>query len=266
VSTEISAEVTRLAISPIKAMRLLEVEEIELGPHGARGDRRFYIVDERGRMVNAKRVPRLLTILATVSQDGEALSLAFSDGSTIEGPIELGESRKTQFYRRREEVRELGGPFSAAVSDWVCTPLTIVASPRGAADRGAEGAASIVSRASLERFAQAAGHDDVDAKRFRMLIEIDGVEAHGEDRWVGKRVTAGEAVLRVRGHVGRCLVTSLDPISGDTDLPTLQVLRDYRGEEKSTEPLPFGIYGEVLSGGIVRVGDPVTLVGDEGPA
>jgi MOSC domain-containing protein YiiM len=42
-------------------------------------------------------------------------------------------------------------------------------------------------------------------------------------------------------------------------LPTLDLLRSYRAELGSTEPLPFGVYGRVLEGGLVRVGDPVTV-------
>ena len=94
-----------------------------------------------------------------------------------------------------------------------------------------------------------------------MLIEIEGVAAHAEDRWVGRRVRVGESLLTMHGHVGRCLITTRDPDTAETDLPTLDVLRSYRGGETSTEPLPFGIYGEVLEGGVVRLGDPVSLDG-----
>ena len=94
-----------------------------------------------------------------------------------------------------------------------------------------------------------------------VLIEIDGIDAHDEDRWVGQTTNVGDATIRWRGHVGRCLTTSRDPDSGDIDLPTLDMLRNYRAELESTEPLPFGIYGEVLEGGAVRVGDEVILDG-----
>ena len=93
-----------------------------------------------------------------------------------------------------------------------------------------------------------------------MLIEIDGVEPHEEDGWVGSQVRVGPALLRMHGHVGRCLITSRDPESADVDLPTLEQLGEYRREVDSTEPLPFGIYGEVLEGGSVRVGDAVMVV------
>ena len=61
--------------------------------------------------------------------------------------------------------------------------------------------------------------------------------------------------------MGRCLITSRHPETGEVDLPTLDILGSYRRDLDSTEPLPFGIYGEVLSEGSVRVGDPVTLDG-----
>jgi uncharacterized protein YcbX len=127
-------------------------------------------------------------------------------------------------------------------------------------DRGPRGAASLISRASLSRLAAQAGEPHVDGRRFRMLIEVDGIGAHAEDHWVGGATRIGEAVVRWVGHVGRCLITSRDPETGQIDLSTLDILRDYRSELDTTEPLPFGIYGEVLQAGQVRVGDPVAPV------
>ncbi len=166
----------------------------------------------------------------------------------------------TRFYRRSDATHELDGPWSEALSSFIGHPLRLVAARTGV-DRGREGAVSLVSRASLARLAEVAERESVDSRRFRMLIELDGVSAHEEDRWVGRRVRVGEALLRPRGHVGRCLITSRDPDSAEADLPTLNLLREYRGDEDATEPLPFGVYGEVLEGGAIRLGDSVTLDG-----
>jgi uncharacterized protein YcbX len=59
-----------------------------------------------------------------------------------------------------------------------------------------------------------------------------------------------------RGHVGRCLVTSQSPDTGVVDLPTLELL-SYRRGAATTEPLAFGVFGEVLEPGTVRIGDSV---------
>jgi uncharacterized protein YcbX len=178
----------------------------------------------------------------------------------VAGTVEYGDVLQTRFLSSRRPARELHGPWSAALSEYFDQPLRVVA-PEVGADRGHAGATSIISRASLRRLAEVAERDAVDPRRFRMLIEIEGVSAHEEDGWIGRRVRVGEATLRMRGNIGRCLVTSRDAETGEIDLPTLDLLRDYRGELESTEPLPFGIYGEVVSGGAVRVGDAVSPVG-----
>ena len=127
---------------------------------------------------------------------------------------------------------------------------------RSAVDRGRHGAVSLVSRASLQALADVAGERAIDARRFRMLVELDGVaEAHEEDTWIGEKLRIGAALVRVRGHVGRCLITQRNPESGRTDLPTLDLLRSYRGDLDTSEPLAFGVYGEVLEPGRVAVGD-----------
>jgi uncharacterized protein YcbX len=89
-----------------------------------------------------------------------------------------------------------------------------------------------------------------------MLFEIDGVEAHEEDEWLGRQVQVGDAVLVLNGDVGRCVATTFDPDTGLPDFDTLNVLARYRREGRN-EPLPFGVYGAVVVPGRVRVGDSV---------
>lgn len=250
--------VSGLATTAVKGMRVGAVEQIELGPLGARGNRTFYVVDERGRMVNGKQLGALQTIVPDYDPAAETLALTFPDGTRAAGSVDYGGTVATRFFSEPRDARRLRGPWSEALSAFVGRPLRLVAS-EAAVDRGRAGSTSIISRSSLRRLAEVAQRDAVDARRFRMLIEIDGVDAHEEDRWVGHRVRIGAATLAMRGHVGRCLVTSRDPESGQVDLPTLDLLGTYRRELQSTEPLPFGVYGEVVRCGTVRLGDPVTL-------
>ena len=178
----------------------------------------------------------------------------------LEDTIGQGPLVKTWFFSQESLARLVEGPWSDALTEYSGHPLRLVEAQSVGVDRGMAGAASLISRASLGRLAQEADQDDIDRRRFRMLIEIDGIDAHAEDRWVGQTTNVGDATIRWRGHVGRCLTTSRDPDSGEIDLPTLDMLRNYRAELESTEPLPFGIYGEVLEGGTVVVGDRVAVV------
>jgi uncharacterized protein YcbX len=248
-----------LAITAVKGTRLQAVDRIALDAAGVRENRRFYLVDDGERMVNTKHLGELNALIATYSEPERRLAIAFPDGEVIEGEVRPDGPVSTRFYSRTEVGRLVEGPWSAALSEYAGQPLRLVEASRdGAVDRGSTGAASLISRASLDRLAELSGRDGVDSRRFRMLIEIDGIEPHAEDEWVGRTVRIGEAAVRFEGHVGRCLITSRDPDTGRIDLPTLDILGGYRRDLGTTEPLAFGIFGSVAAPGTVRVGDRVT--------
>ncbi len=254
-----SPTVAALQTTPVKGLRVVTRDAIELTAAGVADDRRFYLVDERGRMVNGKQLDVLNEVVATLGED--ELELAFPDGDLVAGPVVLSDDAlATTFFSRPTPARELLGDFGAALSAHVGRSVRVVEGVhRRALDRGRAGAASFISRASLQALERIAG-EDVDARRFRMLVEVDGLaEAHEEDTWVGQALRVGAALVRVRGHVGRCLITQHHPESGASDLPMLDLLRSYRGGLDTTEPLAFGVYGEVLEGGRVAVGDAVAV-------
>ncbi len=270
--------VTALSVAAVKGTRIRAVDSVELDDRGARGDRAFYVVDAAGALVNGKRLGLLQTVVADYDVVAGTLALRFADGDHVAAQVRFGPVIPTTFFSRPRDARVLEGPWAQALSDHAGSALRIVEADIGC-DRGETGTTSLISRGSLARLAQAdtggsgSGSDGgemaaaraervVDARRFRMLIEIDGVRPHAEDRWVGREVTVGDAWLRFHGHVGRCVTTTRGPESGEVDLPTLQMLASYRRDEPSTEPLAFGIHGAVLRGGAVRVGDPVAPVGE----
>ncbi len=260
--------VVGLAYTPVKATRLHAVDRLDLGPDGVADNRRFYVIDARDRMINSKIAGELQTIIAEFSAADRRLRLELPDGRVVEDEIRLGDELETRFFSTQRRARVVEGPWSEAFSEVTGRPLRLVepCDAGDGVDRGSSGAVSLISRASLARLASAGGVDSpIDVRRFRMLVEIDGVDAHEEDRWVdGAAVRIGSAVVAFTGHVGRCLITSRDPDSGIVDLPTLDILGDYRGSVGGTEPLPFGVWGRVVEPGTVRVGDEVSLLDGAG--
>jgi uncharacterized protein len=258
--------VTTLSTTPIKGTRLQTVDSVTLEATGAQGDRRYYLIDGRDRMVNAKQLGELTALLASDSDSDSGsesrLRITFPDGHAVEGEVRLGERVATRFYSSEVPGQLVLGPWAGALTDYAGQPLRLVrALDGGAVDRRAEGAVTLISTASLRRLSEVAEREQIDARRFRMLVQVDGLEAHAEDRWVGRSVRLGEATVRFGGHVGRCLITSRDPETGQIDLPTLDVLGRYRRGLDTTEPLAFGIYGAVIDPGTVRVGDTVLAEG-----
>jgi uncharacterized protein YcbX len=255
------ATVARISIAPVKGLALVERDAVMLERTGVAANRRFHIVDADGRRYNQLRNGALVQIRQ--EYDGNKLTLRFPDGAEAEDEIVLGEDIATDFYGRRVDGNVVEGPWSAALSEWAGRPLRLVQSAPGAAvDRG-RGHVSMVSRASLEELGRHSGQSSaVDGRRFRMLFELDGCAAHEEDEWVKRTLRIGEAVVRIRGDVGRCAITTQNPDSGVPDFDTLRTIKAYRHEtanEKGKRHLPFGVYGEVVEPGRVAVGDEVEV-------
>ena len=249
-----------LSMARVKSMRLVSVDAIELDTTGVRGDRRFYLLDDEGALVNAKRMPQLLAIRAA-AENGRLL-LRLPDGTSVEGDVQLGERVETYFYGREVEGRVVAGPWGPALSALAGRPIRLARTEREGegVDRGRLAGATLVSTGSLDALRAAAGaRDPIDGRRFRMTIGIDGVEPHAEDGWIGERLRVGAAVVAVRAHVGRCAVTTRDPDSGVRDLDTLGAIASYREHVETREPLPFGVWCEVVEPGRVAVGDPVEV-------
>jgi uncharacterized protein len=254
------AVVTALSSTPVKGLRICAHGEVKLERGGVIENRMFYLVDESGSMVNGKRLGILSSVRADYDPATTRLRMTFPDGSQVCEVVELGADVETRLLSRRPTARLVLGPWSQAISDYTEMELRLVRADvvDGGVDRGAKGSVSLISEASVTRLQSLAGGRSVDSRRFRMLVEVAGPEAHTEDGWVGRTVRIGEALVGMRGHVGRCLVTSQSPDTGVVDLPTLELLSYRRGRE-TTEPLAFGVFGEVLEPGVVRVGDAVSL-------
>jgi uncharacterized protein YcbX len=108
-----------------------------------------------------------------------------------------------------------------------------------------------VTSSSLRWLEERAG-EAVDAVRFRSTFVIDGAEdGRIEDSWVGRELQVGEARLEVVSRIPRCAVIDLDPETGQRDRSLLKALD---GPE-----LAFGVDAVVVTPGLVRVGDELTL-------
>jgi uncharacterized protein len=256
-----AASVACISIAPVKSLGLVHPDHVDLQLGGVRGDRRFWLVDEDGRLFNNKRNGPMVAVRPEWDEATRELVLTFPDGTRVEGVVELGPPTQALLYGRPHLSRVVVGPWQSAISSYVGTPLTLLWSEAHATDRGVVGGdVSLVSRASLRRLRDEAGAPEpVDGRRFRMMFEIDGVGAHEEDAWIGSSVRVGRAEIRVNGDVGRCIVTSQHPDTGMVDLDTLGTLADYRPDGR-VEPLPFGVFGMVTAPGRVAIGDPVHVL------
>jgi uncharacterized protein YcbX len=252
------ATVSWISIAPVKGLALVHPREVLLEAHGVTENRRFYIVDDDGRRYGLLRDGRLWQVEVDYEVEPERLSLRFPDGTVVAGDVSLDGEVTTDFYGREVEGQVVVGSWSEALSQHVGRAVHLIKAvrPGAAVDRG-RGGVSLVSDASLEELARRADTEAVDARRFRMLLGVAGCEPHEEDGWLGGEVRIGDARARLLGTVGRCAITTRNPATGERDLDTLGVIKSYRGPNPRTKEFDFGVFGEVVRPGRVRIGDPV---------
>jgi uncharacterized protein len=250
--------VSQLSVTPVKALGLHHPDEITLGWTGVPEDRRFYLVDHRGRRFNGMKFGRLVAIRPTYDPDDNRLTLTFPDGEGVTGEVRLGEPITTTFYGpRRVPGHLVEGPWNEALSRYAGRPVRLAR-----VDRDGEGVdvhpVTLVSEASVDELnRQAERATPLDVRRFRMLVTIAGGYPHQEDDWIGHSLRVGDATVHVPGPVPRCVVTNQDPDTGRKDAETLRAITAYRGTGQEGT-VDFGVYGTVVEPGRVRVGDEVS--------
>ena len=259
--------VSRLSIAPVRGLGLSHPSSITLTEMGVVNDRRFYLIDEHGRLVDRLRAAQLCRIFARTDDDATWLRLAFPDGRVVGGDVKLDEPVRTDIYNRVAFGHVVGGPWAAALEPFVGRPVLLVRCDRPggtrirAGDDHVRNAVSLVSDGSLAELARRLDVPSVDGRRFRMLIEVEGALAHEEDTWIGWSVEVGSAVLSITKPDARCAITTQDPDTGERDLDTLRTILRYRGFRQGDpeHKIDFGVLGEVATPGVISVGDELTM-------
>lgn len=107
---------------------------------------------------------------------------------------------------------------------------------------------SIMNTASHNAVAERLGKP-LEMERWRGNIWLDGLPAWTEESWVGRDIAIGNAVLRVREPIKRCMHTAANPVTGQRDTDTLGALRGGWDHQN------FGVYAEVVTGGSINLQD-----------
>ncbi len=239
---------------PLKSHGRERLEAVELRPdRPLPHDRRWAVAHEAARVapgrwapcVNFSRgskAPALMAIEARFDEARGELTLTHPDRPALTFRPDDPEDAA----RFLEWVRPLVPADRAA-------PAAIVALPeRGFTDTDYP-SVSINCFSSLRALGQKLGRE-LDPRRFRGNLWIEGTAPWEEFDWIGRRLRIGEAELEVEERIGRCLATTANPETGRRDADTLGALQDGWGHRD------FGVYARVVRGGRVAIGDRVEVL------
>ena len=132
------AAVAALHVAPVKGMRLVEVDAVDLGAAGPAGDRAFHVRAD-GKVALTTRHPKLVQIVPAWDRGSGVLELRFPDGTVVAAPVEHGAAVTTAFYDGRPVPGHVvEGPFAAAISEHIVRRVDLVARDRDEVGADAE--------------------------------------------------------------------------------------------------------------------------------
>jgi uncharacterized protein YcbX len=256
-----------LYLYPIKSCAGVSVTSAEVLRRGLRPDRRWMIVDEQGRFLTQRKLPRMALVRTAiesagirVDSDGAptlALPFLFADGPSIE--IEVWKHRGPAV--RHDEGSAWFSRALARPAQLVCMPDQIVrpvlsetALPADEVSFADGFPMLLVNQASLDDLNQCSNFR-TDVRRFRPNLVVDSEPAWAEDRW--RRLRAGELTLRLPTPCARCSVPGIDP---DTAEPTREPLRTLAQLRTRDHEVYFGVNVTPDGVGTLRVGDELDVI------
>jgi len=213
--------VTRLSTTAIKGFQLHHPQSIQITERGAVGDREFFLIDEDNALVSIKKAGALVSLTATYDSNNATLSI-LEDGEVIaQGSVNEGREQAGNFFDAWDvDGNLIAGPWDQVLSERLGQKVRLIKTSKGRNGSDVE-PLSLVSSASVGALEDSAKVGPIDARRFRMLIQVDGTGAHEEDTWVDQEFSIGSAIIRAGGPVKRCAATTRNPDSGIVDLKTL---------------------------------------------
>jgi uncharacterized protein YcbX len=265
--TTVDAECSVAALwrYPVKSMQGEELNAADITAGGLLGDRQFAVIDRAtGKVAGAKnprKWPEFLYFRAAYTEPPRAGSAL----PTVRVTTPAGASATTgeaNLPKLLSEALSCEVTLSAAQADATAEEYVIdddeVASfdlPEGTFFDAA--VLHLVTTATLDRLRSLYPEGRFETRRFRPnIIVATGPDATGfvENDWVGHEIAIGEQVrLRVTMATGRCVMTTLP----QGDLPKDSGILRTAAQHNNAQ---VGVYAEVISGGPVRRGDPMTVL------
>jgi uncharacterized protein YcbX len=259
-------KVSGLFVYPIKACAGISLETAEVVERGLACDRRYMLVDRAGTFVSQRerfelhRVATQLTgsdvilrapgmaelLLPQTPAGGEHIPFRIwgSAGSALVQPA--GSAWFSRLLGDEVSLVYMPDDERRAVNPSRARPDDIVAFQDGYP-------LLVISEASLADL-NARLPAPVEMRRFRPNLVLSGCEPYAEDHF--SSLSIGPIAFRAVKRCDRCVVTTIDPVTGEKGKEPLRTLAKYRLEDGKVW---FGMNLIHDGPGTLRVGDTVTL-------
>jgi uncharacterized protein YcbX len=264
--------ISGLFVYPVKSCRGIALEQSDVAATGLVDDRLWLVVDRHGVFMTQRDWPALTRVVATVLAGRLRLTADGMPPLEVAQPDAASLRRTVTIWRDRCEAVTAGPRAAAWFSELLGTPCQLVRMPDSThrqvdpawAHEGdlvsfADGfPVLLISTASLSELNRRLDRP-LPMDRFRPNVVVEGCVPHAEDGW--RRISAGGVSFRVVKPCARCVITTIDQITGERGREPMRTLAGYRrfGNEV--------LFGQNLipdGSGSIRVGDEVVVIDSHG--
>ncbi|MFI5916143.1 MOSC domain-containing protein [Dactylosporangium sp. NPDC051541] len=261
-----------LATYPIKSCYRVEVDTAEVEPWGLAGDRRWIVVDEAAKLVTQRQCPSMGRIRPRYTELGLVLEAAGAEPLEVPYPVaalgnikhfhewiaatsagEVADHWISQVIGRPVRLFHLDDPTRRAVHPEYGTAEDRVSF----ADGFPVLLANEASLQAVNDWLAEDGEEPVEMTRFRPNAVVSGAPAWAEDEWIGRRIAIGDVPFRVPKHCDRCVLTTIDPETGEKGRQPLRVLAKHR---RFPSGLLFAVNLIPDARGKIAIGDEITVL------
>ena len=257
-------------IYPIKSLAGIACDSLVLTDRGAKGDRRWMLVDNGGRFISQREWPKLCLMRMLMADDGFEIVAPNGESLLVPFAIESGTTREVSIWSdiasAIESPLQINQFFSRAL-DMSCSLVYMPDTSYRYADSTYAGDGQLTSFSDafpllligsaslleLNRRLKTVGQLEIGWDRFRPNIVVATDEPHVEDSWAEFRMGEAEAIgVKL---CSRCVMTTVDQTSGMTGKEPLKTLAQYRSMKNK---IMFG-QNVIAQQGTIRVGDTVSV-------
>ena len=254
-------------VYPVKSCAGTAPREAVLAETGFDLDREWMVVDDSGRFVTQRELPRMALVRTTLKSD--ELILRAPGMLAVHVAVDRVEERTTvEVWNDRVAAFDMGALAAQWFSDFLGRPLRLArfdpdaprrADPRWtgaieAANAFQDGfpllVASTASLAEVNRRLAANGAPTVSLDRFRPNLVLGGIDAHGEDHLdeIAFATAEGPVRLKLVKPCVRCSIPDVDPATGATGHAVADVLAGYRADRRMNGRLTFAMNAIIVEG------------------
>ena len=250
---------------PVKSMQGEELNAADITAGGLLGDRQFAVIDPAtGRVAGAKnprKWPGFLYFRAeytTPPRSGSALPavrVTTPDGASA--TTDEADLPKLLSEALGREVTVSTAMPAATAEEYVIDDDDVASFELPAGTFFDAAVVHLVTTATIDRLRSLYPEGRFEPRRFRPNIVVatgPGTSGFVENDWVGHEIAIGKQVrLRAIMATGRCVMTTLP----QGDLPKDSGILRTAAQHNNAQ---VGVYAEVIAGGLVRRGEPITVL------